>query len=106
MEIEKQIEKVEQLKQMEIEKIEQFKPMFDDRINNSGIEDNINRFSDDSVKNFTRAIVNNSGSGNVSVVFYDDKKKSDDDYQSSAIKISKTGIVVNLMLLISLFLNM
>jgi hypothetical protein len=85
----------------QMEKIEQFKPLLEDRNINNLVEDNINRFNDDSVKNFTRAIINNSGSGNV--IFYDDKKKPDD---SSAIKITKMGVVVNLMLLLSVFLNM
>lgn len=102
MEIEKQLERMEIEKQLE--KMQQ--PKFEDSFKNSSFEDNLSKFSDDSVKNFTRAIVNNSGSGNVSVVFYDEDKEQDDIIPSSAIKISKAGIIVNLMLLFGLLLNM
>ena len=108
MEVEKQFEKIE---------IEQFKPLFEDRNNhniNNLVEDNINRINDDSVKNFTRSIVNGIANGNITYddikkkynITYDDIKKKYDDSRSSAIKITKMGVVVNLMLLLSVFLNM
>lgn len=104
----------------QLEKYQQIKPIIEDsifnnsnfRFNNS-IEDNINRFNDDLVKNFTS--VNNSGNGNDNSIFNDDNfddkrddKRNDkrDDFLSYGIKISKIGVAVNLMLLFSLFLNM
>lgn len=100
MEIGKQIERIEKF-----EKIEGLRTKVEDTIAHHSLEDNVNRFGDDSVKNFTRAIVNNSGNGNVSVIYYEDKKQPEES-NSHVNKISKVGIIVNLMLLFSLFLNM
>jgi hypothetical protein len=103
----------------QLEKYQQIKPIIEDsifnnsnfRFNNSNIviDDNMNRFNDDLVKNFTS--VNNSGNGNDSSIFNDDNFDDNfddkrDNFLSYGIKISKIGVAVNLMLLFSLFLNM
>lgn len=81
---------------------------FDDnnRVGNLLVEDNI-KFDDDSLRNFTRTIINNSGTGNV-IISDDPKYKAPEKLPdiSSANKVTKIAIVLNLMLLFSIFLNM
>jgi hypothetical protein len=79
--------------------------------NFSGVEDNIKKLDDDSLKNYTTTIINNSGTGNI--IFKKNNTKYDyndyptDDSVNFAIdyKITKTKIILNVMLLIGLFIN-
>ncbi len=69
-------------------------------VNKNLFEDNFKY--DDSYKNFT--IVNNSSSFNITEYpKYKDYRSSDD---SSANKVTKISIVLNLILLFNIFLNM
>jgi hypothetical protein len=86
------------------------KKLIDDN-NFSGVEDNIKKLDDDSLKNYTTTIINNSGTGNI--IFKKNNTKYDyDDYPSGDsvnfavdYKITKTKIILNVMLLIGLFIN-
>ncbi len=75
------------------------------------MEDNLKNLNDDSFKNFTRVVINNSGTGNVlfnKTLFQDDKKINDDSsFMSNSIdyKPTKTGVILNLMMLFGLFFN-
>ena len=78
----------------------------------SGMEDNISKIDDDTLKNYTRVVINNSGTGSVlfnKTLFQDsDKKIVDDDNFSSSTpihKVTKTGVIVNLILLFGMFAN-
>jgi hypothetical protein len=84
----------------------------EDNVKNfSGVEDNVKKIDDDYFKNYTKTVINNSGTGNI--IFkknntnydYDDYPKN--DYVNFAIdyKITKTKIFLNVMLLIGLFIN-
>ncbi len=87
------------------------KKLVDDNNNFSGVEDNVKKFDDDSLKNYTRTIINNSGTGNI--IFkkndtkYDYNDYPNDDSVNFAVnnKITKTKIILNVMLLIGLFIN-
>lgn len=78
----------------------------------SGMEDNLSKIDDDTLKNYTRVVINNSGTGSVlfnKTLFQDDNKKivDDDNFSSSAPihKVTKTGVIVNLILLFGMFAN-